>query len=240
MEAAMLDEVHVLEAEGAREGSGKKKKRKDKVRSAWIAFAGRIAAQILGAVATVVLGLLVLHKYSGPEKHQTDREASGAAHAVVEAPRAIDELSLAVLPLEDFSVGHGDDFFADSMTEMLITSLSKIDGLHVVSRTSSIRFKNQRKPLRDIGRELGALWIVEGAIARVGDRVRITAQLIDTAIDVHVWAETYDRPLADVLAIQMEVARAIAGAVEKHVNARVQRDLSRGGRLMPPSWRGQA
>jgi TolB-like protein len=81
-------------------------------------------------------------------------------------------------------------------------------------------FKNQRMPLRDIGRELGALWIVEGAIARVGDRVRITAQLVNTAVDVHVWAETYDRPLTDVLAIQMEVARAIAGAVEQHLNAR--------------------
>src|SRR5262249_18647265 len=117
-----------------------------------------------------------------------------------------------------FSAGGADDSFADSMTETLITSLSKIDGLHVISRTSSMALKKQRKPLRDIGRELGATWIVEGAIARVGDRVRITAQLVNTAADIHVWAETYDRQLADVLAIQMEVARAIAGAVQKHVN----------------------
>jgi TolB-like protein len=222
----MVEDVYLAEPKPVQEGSDKKKKKKNKVRCAWIAFAGRIAAQILGAVATVVLGLLVLHKYSGGEKHQPDREIRAATHAVVDEPRATDELSLAVLPLEDFSAGHVDDFFADSMTEALITSLSKLDGLHVISRTSSMTFKNQRKPLREIGRELGALWIVEGAISRVGDRVRITAQLVNTQVDVHVWAETYDRPVADVLTIQMEVARAIAAAVQKQVNVRGRTNVS--------------
>jgi len=217
----MVEDLELVSADRAREGSGKKKKKKDRVRSAWISFAGRIAAQILGAVATVVLGMVVLHKYSAPEKHAADHDTvRTSSHNAADAPKVADQLSLAVLPLEDFSVGHADDAFADSMTETLITSLSKVDGLHVISRTSSMAFKNQRMPLRDIGRELGALWIVEGAIARVGDRVRITAQLVNTAVDVHVWAETYDRPLTDVLAIQMEVARAIAGAVEQHLNAR--------------------
>ena len=219
----MLEDVHLAAVEPIRETPGKKKKKKDKVRCAWIAFAGRIAAQILGAVATVVLGVFVLHKYSG-DKHQTERDIRTAAHANAES-RPADELSLAVLPLEDFSAGRGD-FFADSMTEALITSLSKLDGLHVISRTSSMAFKNQRKPLREIGRELGAVWVVEGAISRVGDRVRITAQLVNTEVDVHVWAETYDRPLADVLTIQMEVARAIAGAVQKQVNTRGRTEVS--------------
>ena len=99
------------------------------------------------------------------------------------------------------------------MTEEVITNLSKVDSLRVVSRTSSMHFKGQRKPLREIAHQLGVHWIVEGSIARVGTRVRITAQLIDADTDLHAWAEEYDRSVTDDLALQGEVAGTIARAI---------------------------
>lgn len=99
------------------------------------------------------------------------------------------------------------------MTEALITDLSMVGGLRVISRTSSTQFKGQRKPLREIAQQLGVQWIIEGSVARIGKQVRITAQLIDTATDQHAWAWSYDRPVTDVLALQADVASAIAQAI---------------------------
>ena len=193
----------------------KKKKKKDKVRSAWISFAGRIVAQIVGAAATVTLGVLVLHKYSGPEGRQTPKAHANYVeqNAEVGPMRAAGENSVAVLPMENFSADPEHDHFADAMTEVLIASLSKTHGLRVISRTSSMHFKGDRKPLRQIAQQLGARWIVEGSVAWADTRVRITAQLIEAETDQHAWAETYDRPATDVLALQAEVAEAIAQAV---------------------------
>src|SRR5438105_7425652 len=159
----------------------KKKKKKDKVRSAWISFAGRIVAQIVGAAATVTLGVLVLHKYSGPEGRQTPKAHANYVEqsAEVGPMRAAGENSVAVLPMENFSADPEHDHFADAMTEVLIASLSKTHGLRVISRTSSMQFKGDRKPLRQIAQQLGARWIVEGSVAWADTRVRITAQLIE-------------------------------------------------------------
>ena len=200
----------------------KKKKKKDKVRSAWISFAGRIVAQIVGAAATVTLGVLVLHKYSGPEGRQTPKAHANYVEqsAEVSPMRAAGENSVAVLPMENFSADPEHDHFADAMTEVLIASLSKTHGLRVISRTSSMQFKGDRKPLRQIAQQLGARWIVEGSVAWADTRVRITAQLIEAETDQHTWAETYDRPATDVLALQAEVAEAIAQAVGDAVPSR--------------------
>ncbi len=118
--------------------------------------------------------------------------------------------SLAVLPLENLSRDPEQEYFAEGLTEALITALAKIGELRVVSRTSAMRYKGVHKPLREIARELEADAIVEGTVLRAGRRVRITAQLIDAAKEAHLWAESYERDLRNVLALQSEVAQAIA------------------------------
>jgi TolB-like protein/DNA-binding winged helix-turn-helix (wHTH) protein/Tfp pilus assembly protein PilF len=121
--------------------------------------------------------------------------------------------SIAVLPLENLSREPEQDYFADGMTEELIKTLGKIGALHVTSRTSVMRYKRTDKSLPQIARELNVDGIVEGTVQRSGDRVRITAQLIYTPTDRHLWAESYDRELKDVLALQDDVARAIANEI---------------------------
>jgi TolB-like protein/DNA-binding winged helix-turn-helix (wHTH) protein/cytochrome c-type biogenesis protein CcmH/NrfG len=118
--------------------------------------------------------------------------------------------SLAVLPLEDLSPGNREDYFADGMTDELITELARIPGLRVVSRTSVIQDKGSRKSLPQIARELNVDAIVEGSVVRSGDRVRITAQLIDARSDKHLWAQSFEGPLGDILSMQDSVAREIS------------------------------
>ncbi len=127
------------------------------------------------------------------------------------APAAI--RSLAVLPLEDHSPEPGKEYFADGMTEALIAALARISALRVTSRTSVMQFKGVRRPLKEIARALKVDAIVEGSVFRVGDRVRITAQLIQARTDAHLWAETYERELQNILTLQSEIARAIAGEI---------------------------
>src|SRR3989454_2954136 len=118
--------------------------------------------------------------------------------------------SLAVLPLENLSHDPQQEYFAEGLTEALITTLAKVGELRVVSRTSAMLYKGVHKSMREIARELDVDAIIEGIVLRVGRRVRITAQLIDAAKESHRWAESYERDLRDVLALQTEVAQAIA------------------------------
>ena len=122
--------------------------------------------------------------------------------------------SIAVLPLENLSGDPAQEYFADGMTEALITDLAKIGALKVISRTSVMRFKDTKEPLPKIARELGVDAVIEGSVLLVGDRVRITAQLLEASTDRHLWAESYERDLRDVLSLQQEVARAIAAAIK--------------------------
>ena len=135
--------------------------------------------------------------------------------------------SIAVLPLENLSGNPAEDYFADGMTEALITDLAKIRALRVISRTSVMRYKTTRKPLPEIARELDVDAVVEGAVVRSGDRVRITAQLIYAPTDRHIWAETYDRDPRDILALQSDVAAAIAREVRVTVTADEKVGLAR-------------
>src|SRR5438094_1445496 len=124
-----------------------------------------------------------------------------------EAPRFF---SLAVLPLENLSRDPEQEYFAEGLTEALITTLAKIGELRVVSRTSAMVYKDARKPLREIARELEVDVIVEGTVLRAGDRVRITAQLIDPEQETHLRPESYQRHLRDGLALHVELAHSIA------------------------------
>ena len=121
--------------------------------------------------------------------------------------------SLAVLPLANLSGDPQQEYFADGMTEELITDLAQIGALRVSSRTSAMHYKGTQKSVPEIGRELNVDAVVEGSVLRAGDRVRITAQLIAVATDKHLWASSYERDLRDVLALQGEVAKAIAGEI---------------------------
>ena len=125
--------------------------------------------------------------------------------------------SIAVLPLENLSGDPSQDYFADGMTEQLITDLAKVGSLRVISRTSVMRYKNTKKSLPEIARELNVEGIVEGSVMRSGNRVRITAQLLHAPADKHLWAEAYERDLGDVLRLQNEVAEAIAQQVRAQV-----------------------
>jgi TolB-like protein/lipopolysaccharide biosynthesis regulator YciM len=128
--------------------------------------------------------------------------------------RAAGVRSLAVLPLQNLSGDAGQDYFADGMTEALTARLAQIRALKVIARTSASQYKGSKKPVREIAHELHVDAVVEGSFARSGDRVRITAELIQGATEAHVWARSFERDLGDVLALQGEVAGAIAGQIE--------------------------
>ena len=128
--------------------------------------------------------------------------------------------SLAVLPLEDLSHDLEREYFADGLTEALITILAKIGDLRVISRTSAMQYKGVHKNVREIARELDVDTIVEGTVLRVGHRVRITAQLIDAVKESHLWAESYERDLRDVLSLQSEIAQSLERSLLTFVTAR--------------------
>jgi TolB-like protein/DNA-binding winged helix-turn-helix (wHTH) protein/Tfp pilus assembly protein PilF len=134
--------------------------------------------------------------------------------------------SLAVLPLENLSGDPEQEYFADGLTEALINSLAKIGALRVVSRTSAMRYKGTRLSLSEIAQELQVDGIVEGTVLRSGDRVRISTQLIQARTDTHLWAESYDRDLRDVLALQAEVARVIAREIQVKLTPQEQTQLA--------------
>jgi len=122
--------------------------------------------------------------------------------------------SIAVLPLENLSDDPEQDYFADGMTDALITDLAKIGSLRVTSRTSMMRYKGAKRAIKDIGRELNVDAVVEGTVTRSGERVRITAQLIQVSTDMHLWAETYERDVSEILALQRAVATDIARRID--------------------------
>lgn len=141
--------------------------------------------------------------------------------------------SLAVLPLENLSGDPSQQYFADGMTDELITDLAQISGLSVISRTSAMQYKETKKPLPQIAKELNVDEVIEGTVERVGDRVRIRAQLIEAATDRHVWAKSYERSLSDILAMQNEVARAIAGEIQVALTPQEQARLTSAGEVNP-------
>lgn len=199
------------------------KKKKDKVRSAWISFIGRIIAQIVGAVASVALAIMFLQRSQNTETPKPD--PSTVTHPRRPA-RADGRTSLAVLPLSNYSGDSQQDYFADGMTEALIADLAQIEGLRVISRTSAMRYRDQKKTIPEIAQELDVDMVVEGSVQRSGDRVRVTAQLIDAEGDHHLWAKSYDHRLRDVLTLQGQVASEIAREIKGTLSARQQGRLA--------------
>ncbi|MDQ6892589.1 MAG: tetratricopeptide repeat-containing serine/threonine-protein kinase [Acidobacteriota bacterium] len=151
--------------------------------------------------------------------------------------------SLAVLPLENYSHDPAQQYFADGMTEELIADLAQIRSLRVISRTSAMSYRGTKKSVPEIARELNVDGILEGSVAREGNRVRITAQLIEGSSDRHVWARSYDRDLRDALSLQSEVARAVAAEVRTAVTPGEEARLARARPVDPKihelDWKGR-
>jgi serine/threonine protein kinase/Flp pilus assembly protein TadD len=141
--------------------------------------------------------------------------------------------SLAVLPLQNFSTDPGQEVFVDGMTDALIAGLAQIRSLKVISRTSVMQYKEARKSLPQIAKELDVEGIVEGSVTRSGGRVRITAQLVDAREDRHVWASQYEREVKDVLALQSEVVGAIAAEIRARITPQEREHLGRARAVDP-------
>lgn len=194
-------------------------KRKAKVRSAWISFAGRIVAQLVGAAATVGFALVVLQKAPAP--------ASQPVVAPVSQPigigaRPAGHSTIAVLPFHVFAGESKETHIADAFTDLLVTDLARAGGISVVSSTSSMRYKGQSLALPEIAHQLGASYIVEGSLTISGAWARINAQLINAATDEHIWARSYQQPIDDLLGLQDTVAADIAREVQGLLGQSVQ------------------
>jgi len=177
-----------------------------------------LAWKLLGFGLTLLLaGYLVWNRYPW-------RQALPAIH------------SLAVLPLKNLSGDASQDYFADGMTDELITHLGQINTLRVISRTSAMTYKGDRKPLAEIARELNVEAVVEGSVLRDGDRVRIIAQLIQVPADTHIWAQSYEGDLRDTLALQSNVARSIAEQIRVTLQPQEQAALAKSKVVNPEAY----
>jgi TolB-like protein/DNA-binding winged helix-turn-helix (wHTH) protein len=144
--------------------------------------------------------------------------------------------SVAVLPMQNLSNDPNQEYFVDGMTDELITDLAQVRELKVVSKTSIMQYKGTRTPLPEIGRQLGVDAVVEGSVLRSGDRVRITAQLIRAASDRHIWAESYDGDLKDVLSLQARVAEAVTNQVKLNLTVEESSRLRRAPAVKPEAF----
>ena len=156
----------------------------------------------------------------------------GSAQATVPTgrtpPASSTRKAIAVLPLANMSADPENEYFSDGMTEEIINALAKVPGIQVASRTSSFAFKGKEVDVRQIGEKLGVTVVLEGSVRKVGNRVRITAQLISVADGYHLWSETYNRQLEDVFAIQDEISHAIVDALKLRLG-------DDGGQLVAPT-----
>src|SRR5438876_3124633 len=136
--------------------------------------------------------------------------------------------SIAVLPFENLSEEKANAFFADGVQDEILTDLARIADLKVISRTSVMHYKSGiARNLREIGEQLGVAHVVEGSVQRIGNRVRVNAQLVDARTDRHLWGQTYDRDLADVFAIQSEIAKTIADQLQAKLSPREESAIER-------------
>ena len=170
------------------------------------------------AAPTLIFGVLALYFYfqAKPEEQSLtpdtpvspDQRGGGS----VLRPGLVEtDKSIAVLPLTNMSPDEENAFFADGVQEDILTKLSRVRALRVISRTSTLRYRSTVKSLAEIGKELGVRYLVEGSVRRAGNQVRVTVQLIDAHADEHIWAESYDRRLDNIFAIQSAIAQEIAG-----------------------------
>ncbi len=176
------------------------------------------------------MGQQMLKNIAQPVRVYAVRLDGAPEHPALALP---DKPSIAVLPFQNMSGDPDQEYFADGVTEDIITELSRFSQLFVIARNSSFQYKNKSIDLRQVGRELGVRYVLEGSVRRSGDRVRITAQLIDAETGAHRWAERYDREMKDVFVIQDELACTIAAVLAAHVD---QAETERTPLKPPATW----
>lgn len=217
---------------GAPSGSGRRGPNPVSGRRRWTFYGATTA--LLG------VGLVLAWLGSGSEVSPPVPGAPGEAEQAVapaadvdrtEAPGVLsrEAPAIAVLPFVNMSPDPDQEFFSDGITEDLLTSLSRIRGMRVISRTSVMRYKGTELPVTEIARELGVSYVLEGSVRREASEVRVTAQLIDALDDTHLWAETYDRELTGIFQIQSEIAQRIADALEQRLSPGDRMRIAEGG-----------
>ncbi len=188
--------------------------------AAWIAENDRLLSGLAAIVA--VAGVLLAPLGLGMRRRREERATKPPPPVATSAsPRTApsDRPSIAVLPFVNLSEDRDQEFLADGMTEDLITGLAANRHLSVVSRNSTFAYKGRSPDIRDVGRELGVRYVLEGSVRRVGESMRTTAQLIESTTGDHLWAAKYDRPYAEMFAVQDEVVASIAGALNAQLSA---------------------
>ncbi len=215
---------HAREEQG---GSPVSKKQERKRNWMTIGFAAAVPTVIFGALA------LIFFFRSNPDASDPSSPGLSSSNGLASGPtppelaspeqsrRVEFDKSIAVLPLENLSPDPENAFFADGVQEDILTNLSKIAELLVISRSSTLRYRERNKSLKEIGSELEVRYLVEGSVRRAGNRVLVTAQLIDVETDAHLWAENFNRPLDDIFAIQAEIAKTIAGQLRAVITPEV-------------------
>jgi TolB-like protein len=175
----------------------------------------------------VIVGLIFAPAVIKSFSHSTASSTPPAPPPIPGTPAApVPEKSIAVLPFENLSDDKANTYFADGVQDEILTDLAKIADLKVISHTSVMQFKDAaNRNLREIGRALGVANVLEGSVQRAGNRVRVNAQLIDARNDAHLWAQTYDRDLADVFAIQSEIAKAIADQLQARLSPKEKAEM---------------
>ena len=178
------------------------------------------------------LGELTVKNIAEPVHVYRVRVGEVAPLRVAEGPRALplpDKPSIAVLPLVNMSGDAEQEYFADGITEDLITSLSQVRWFFVIARNSSFAYKGKSPDIRAVARELGVAYVLEGSVRKAGNRVRVTAQLIEGASGNHIWAQRYDRDLEDIFAVQDEITATLVGAIEPELG-KAERERARAKR----------
>jgi TolB-like protein len=195
-------------------------------RSLWIS--GAAVAVVLVVLVAVGTGRWWRTSSSAPASASAAVAAPAVVAQAATAPSGVTNKSIAVLPFANMSdEKDANAFFADGVHEDILTNLALIAELRVVSRTSVMQYRVTTKPAKQIGLDLGVTYLLEGSVRRVGNKVRVTGQLIDARTDEHVWAKSYDRELTDIFAIQAALAQEIAGALSAVISPATQRLLAR-------------
>jgi TolB-like protein/Tfp pilus assembly protein PilF len=177
---------------------------------------GRKLVGLTIALAVIAAGLFVFKiLWTKPRAARSDAE-----------PSAVSQKSIAVLPFDNLSRDPDNAYFAEGVQDEILTRLAKVADLKVISRTSTQRFKSAPADLREIAKQLGVAHILEGSVQKAGDSVRVNVQLINALSDAHLWADTYDRKLTDIFAIESEIAKSVAENLQARLNRRAEKVLA--------------
>jgi TolB-like protein/Tfp pilus assembly protein PilF len=184
-----------------------------------VCISGSVYDQIKGKLpfACVDLGEQTMHNI--PEPVRAYRVEQPYERPQSDALPLPDKPSIAVLPFQNMGGDKDQDYFSDGITEDIITGLSKLHWIFVIARNSTFAYKGKSPDIRAVGRELGVHYVLEGSVRKSGERLRINAQLIDATTGAHVWAERYDRAIADIFAVQDEITESVIGALEPQLYA---------------------